>query len=200
MNKHIVIADNIKPDCLMIVPDYVYIKDFDEEGYKKFKEDFNKVLNANRTIIPIVIDSYGGYVHSLMGMVSIIKNSPIPVATILETKAMSCGAVLFSCGTKGLRFMSPYASMMIHEVSSGDYGKLKDIQTSAEHSADLNDVLFQILDENSGKEKGFFKEQINKRQNTDWYINPKAAKKLGLVDHIKIPDLQIVVAQGVSLV
>lgn len=42
-----------------------------------------------------------------MSMVSDIKHSRIPVATIVQGKAMSCGAILFSCGEEGMRYMDP---------------------------------------------------------------------------------------------
>ena len=63
-----------------------------------------------------------GEVYSLMAMISVIKHAEIPVATIVEGKAMSCGAILFSFGEEGKRFMCPHATLMIHDVSSMDRG------------------------------------------------------------------------------
>jgi ATP-dependent protease ClpP protease subunit len=37
-----------------------------------------------------------------MSMISAIKDAELPVATIVEGKAMSCGAILFSFGEEGL--------------------------------------------------------------------------------------------------
>ena len=58
-----------------------------------------------------------------MSMISDIKHSSIPVATIVQGKAMSCGAILFSFGAEGKRYMDPDATVMIHDVSSMDRGK-----------------------------------------------------------------------------
>ena len=66
-----------------------------------------------------------------MAMISAIKHSELPVSTIVEGKAMSCGAILFSFGEQGLRFMDPDATLMIHDVSSMEYGKVEEIKASA---------------------------------------------------------------------
>ena len=55
-----------------------------------------------------------------MTMISAIKNSEIPVATIVEGKAMSCGAVLLTFGEDGMRFADPDATVMIHDVLAED--------------------------------------------------------------------------------
>ena len=60
-------------------------------------------------------------------MISSIKTSKIPVATIVQGKAMSCGAILFSFGEEGRRFMDPNATLMIHDVSSGQLGKVEEV-------------------------------------------------------------------------
>jgi hypothetical protein len=68
-------------------------------------------------------------------MVANIKASNIPVATIVEGKAMSCGALLFSYGASGYRFMDKHATIMIHDVSSGARGKIEEIKADAKDGA-----------------------------------------------------------------
>ena len=98
----------------------------------------NKAQNSGQPVIPVIIDSYGGQVYSLMSMISDIKHSKIPVATIVQGKAMSCGAILFSFGTEGYRYMDPDATLMIHDVSSMEIGKVEEIKASAEETERLN--------------------------------------------------------------
>ena len=66
-----------------------------------------------------------------MSMIAAIKASNIPVATIVQGKAMSCGAILASFGEEGLRFMDKDATMMIHDVSSYAFGKIEDLKANA---------------------------------------------------------------------
>ena len=94
------------------------VNKFDEKSAKEFQQQIAQAHNTGQKVIPVVIDSYGGQVYSLMSMISAIKNSELPVATIVEGKAMSCGAILFSFGEQGLRFMDQDATLMIHDVSS----------------------------------------------------------------------------------
>ena len=81
-------------------PVIVRVNKFDEDSAKKFSLELAQAHNTGQKVIPVVIDSYGGQVYSLMSMISAIKHSELPIATIVEGKAMSCGAVLLSCGVK----------------------------------------------------------------------------------------------------
>jgi len=186
---------NIAADPLLNKPELIYVRDFNEDSYKKLKEDFSKAINAEFDVIPVIIDSYGGTVDSLLGMISIFRNSPIPVATILESKAMSCGIILFSCGTPGYRYMSDLASIMIHEVSNFSHGKIEDMKVSVEYGTLLNNKIFSILDKNCKQPPGFFQKEMHKRKNTDWFLGAAEAKKLGIADHIKIPNFTVSVSQ-----
>ena len=45
--------------------------------------------NSGQKVVPIEIDSFGGQVYSLMSMIAAIKASRIPLATIVQGKAIS---------------------------------------------------------------------------------------------------------------
>ena len=105
----------------------ILVNKFDEESFADFHDDFEEAINTGQEIIPIVIDSYGGSAYGLIGMLNLIETSPVPVATILLSKAMSAGAILFSFGSEGHRYMHPEAWMMIHDVGSVTSGKVEEI-------------------------------------------------------------------------
>lgn len=198
MKKILNIHPKLKLEVVADQPDYVYVTKFDEETYKKFKDDFNKIDNANYPVIPIVIDSFGGQVNALMGMISVIRSCKKPVATIVESKAMSAGVILASCGTKGYRYMSPLASLMIHEVSSSVYDKITDMKARIAYSDSLNTQIMEILNRNCDKPKGYFQKMIEDRTNTDWFIGAKEAKKLGIIDKIGTPELNITASLNIT--
>ena len=77
-------------------PVIIRVNKFDEESANEFAMKMALAHNTGQPIIPVVIDSYGGQVYSLMSMISAIRASELPVSTIVEGKAMSCGVVLFS--------------------------------------------------------------------------------------------------------
>ena len=126
----------------------------------------------------------------LTSMIDIINSSPKPVSTIGVGKAMSCGAVLIAAGTKGLRYAAPLTDIMVHEISSGTFGKMNDIQTSTENLHRLNDTIFMLLDKYSGGKKGAIRNKMMANGNADWYLTPKEYKKMGLIDHVKLPILK----------
>jgi len=90
------------------LPTIIRVRKFDETAAKEFTILMMKAQNTGQPYIPVIIDSYGGQVYSLMSMISDIKHSKVPVATIAQGKAMSCGAILFSFGAEGHRYMDPY--------------------------------------------------------------------------------------------
>lgn len=188
------------PESIVDLPNIILVNKFTEESSKKFFEDFNKADSDNQDIIPIVIDSYGGYVYSLMAMIDCIKTSNKKIATISIGKSMSCGAILLSCGTEGYRFCSEKSTIMIHDVSSWASGKTEEVQVGAEESKRLNNEIYNILDINCGKNSGYFKELVHDKGHADWYLTSEEAKKHNLVNHIRIPKFEVKISSETKLV
>lgn len=172
-------------------PVVIRVNKFDEEAAKKFEAAMSTAQSTGQPIIPVVIDSYGGEVYSLMSMISNIKSSKIPVSTIIEGKAMSCGALLFSFGASGLRFMDRHATIMIHDVSSGAHGKIEEIKADAKEGDRLNQLLYREMATNCGKDPEFFLRQIHDRSHADWYLDAGEAQSIGLANHIRVPELRL---------
>jgi len=172
-------------------PVLIRVNKFDEKSTKEFQDQVAQAHNTGQKIIPVVIDSYGGQVYSLMAMISAIKNSEIPVATIVEGKAMSCGAILFSFGEEGYRFMDPNATVMIHDVSSMERGKVEEIKASAEETDRLNKTVYEMMALNCGKRKDHFLKIVHKKGHADWYLDAEEAKKHNLANQIRVPSLRI---------
>ena len=59
-------------------PVIVRVNKFDEDAAKKFDQEIARAHNTGQKVIPVVIDSYGGQVYSLMSMISAIKHSELP--------------------------------------------------------------------------------------------------------------------------
>ena len=143
--------------------------------------------NTGQPVIPIVIDSYGGQVYSLMAMISEIEHAELPVATIVEGKAMSCGAILFSFGAKGMRFMDPNATVMIHEVSSMDRGKVEEIKASAEEADRLNKTVYKMMARNCGKKEDYFLKIVHDKGHADWFLDADECMKHKLANQLRVP-------------
>jgi ATP-dependent Clp protease, protease subunit len=172
-------------------PVVIRVNKFDEETAKKFEAAMSSAQSTGQPIVPVVIDSYGGQVYSLMSMIANIRASKVPVATIIEGKAMSCGALLFSFGASGYRFIDKSATIMIHDVSSGAHGKIEEIKADAKEGDRLNQLLYRQMAANCGKEPEFFLKQIHDRSHADWYMDAEEALAIGLANHVRVPELKV---------
>ena len=172
-------------------PIIIRVNKFDEKSANEFATKIAMAHSTGQKVIPVIIDSYGGQVYSLMTMVAAIKSSDLPVATIVEGKAMSCGAVLLSFGEEGLRFASPDATVMIHDVSSGGHGKIEELKADVKEAERLDEKIFTMMSRNCGKKDDYFKKKVFNKKHADWFMDAPEAKKHGLVNHLRVPKLNI---------
>ena len=54
-------------------PVIITVTKFDEDSAKEFSSKISMAHSTGQKVIPVVIDSYGGQVYSLMRMISAIK-------------------------------------------------------------------------------------------------------------------------------
>ena len=178
---------------LVEVPIVVRITKFKEDAAKEFAAEMSEAMSNSQAVIPVVVDSYGGHVYAMFQMIDIINRSAKPVMTIVEGKAMSSGAIFASAGTKGYRYIAENATLMVHDVSSGHDGKIEEIKADAKETERLQALVFAMLDRNAGKAPGFFEQEVQKRGRADWYLTPKQAVAVGLVDHVGLPTYRTIV-------
>jgi ATP-dependent Clp protease protease subunit len=185
-------------DILTNTPSIVRVNKFTEDSAKTFAENFNSALQTGQRIIPVEIDSFGGQVYSLLAMVDIIKSSPVPVATIVTGKAMSCGAILFTCGSDGMRYMHPNSTLLIHDVSSMTLGKVEDLKVDVAEVERLNQLVYHMMAANVGKEPNYFLDIIHEKGHTDWYLTPQEALKHNLANKISCPKFDVNISVDIS--
>ena len=173
------------------LPVVIRVKKFDESAAKEFSEKMSNAHNTGQPVVPVIIDSYGGQVYSLMSMISDIMHARIAVATIVQGKAMSCGALLFSFGKEGMRYMDPDATIMIHDVSSMSIGKVEEIKADAEETERLNQKVYKMMAKNCGHHEDYFLDIIHERGHADWFLEADECLKHNLTNHLHIPTLKI---------
>jgi|SRR5690606_3884259 len=188
-----------KVDELIDLPKIILVNDFDEDSAKKFYSDFTDAENSDQDTILIVIDSYGGYLYSLLPMVDLIKSSKKKIATLCLGKSMSCGAVLLSCGMDGYRFISPYSTVMIHDVSSLARGKNEEIKADSAEAERLNNLIYKLMDNNCGHPEGYFQKLVHDRSHADWYLTAQAAIEHKMANHIRIPNFEVTIKAEIKL-
>jgi ATP-dependent Clp protease protease subunit len=172
-------------------PVVIRVRNFNDVTAKDFTLQMAKAHNTGQPVIPVIIDSYGGAVYSLMSMISDVRSSKLPVATIIQGKAMSCGAIFSTFGTKGMRYMDPYATVMIHDVSSGAWGKIEEIKADAKEAERLQKRVYNMMAANCGKSKNYFMKLIHDKGHADWYLESDECLEHGLIDHVGAPQFNV---------
>jgi len=185
------ISNLVKEVELRKNPVIIRVNKFTEDSAKKFQLEMAQAHNTGQKVIPVVIDSYGGQVYSLMTMISAIKHAELPVATIVEGKAMSCGAVLLTFGETGMRFADSDATVMIHDVSSSGSGKIEELKADVKEAERLDEKIYTMMARNCGKKDDYFKQKVFNKKHADWFMDAAEAKKHGIVNHLRIPKLNI---------
>ena len=190
MKSLLEVDHRIKPTKdLLDEPVIIRVTEFTEESAEDFADDISLAHRTGQPVIPVIIDSYGGYVYSLLSMIADIQNSKLPVATIAVGKAMSCGSILLSCGNEGYRFIDKNATVMVHDVSSMAWGKNEELKASVKQTDRLNKQVFGLMAKNCGQDKDYFLKIIHDKSHAEWYLSPAEAKKHNLVNEIRVPDL-----------
>ena len=171
-------------------PVIIRVKDFDEESAEKFSLEMNKAHNTGQPVIPIVIDSFGGMVYSLISMITDIDNAKVPVATIAIGKAMSCGCALLTCGTEGYRFMDKNATVMMHDVSSWESGKMEELKAGIRQTERLHKKIFRRMAKNCGHSSDYFLKMMHQKGHAEWFLDYREAKKHNIVNAIRVPEFK----------
>lgn len=130
--------------------------------------------------IKLFINSPGGSVVDGLAIYDVMNFVAPDISTYCFGMAASMGSVLLSSGAKGKRYVLPHSYVMIHQVSSGMSGQLADMKISYQNALKSQDMLYEILSENTGKTV----EEITRDADRDnWFIGQEAVE-YGLVDQV----------------
>lgn len=103
-------------------------------------------------VIKIYINSYGGCVYSglsIYDMLNHAKKKGFIIETVCIGVAMSMAAILLSSGTKGHRYSLPSSTIMLHQLSTGSYGKFKEFEIDYKEAKRLQTLLNKIIKDNT---------------------------------------------------
>lgn len=132
-------------------------------------------------LLTVDISSIGGDIttgREIMGAIERVKLAGIPVATRCLSFAYSMGAVLFLQGTKGMRKLSEFAEIMVHEAAGVGFGKPNEIRKAADTVEEMgNNLLTYVLSGNDSN-----KDEIVEAFKTERMIGAADAIRLGLAD------------------
>jgi ATP-dependent Clp protease protease subunit len=134
--------------------------------------------------INFYINSPGGSVYAGLAIYDAMQLIKCDVSTTCIGMAASMGAILLAGGTKGKRYILPNSRTMIHQVSSGFRGTVKDINVQAKETNLLMDSLMNILSCHTGKDIETVRDDCDR----DCWMSAEEALAYGLVDEILKPS------------
>ena len=136
--------------------------------------------NLEVSDIRMHVDSPGGSVKSGLSMVDVMNYIESDIVTVNIGMAASMGSILLGNGTKGKRFALPNSRVMLHQVSSGAQGHVKDMKISIAEAEKYNENLFEMLAEYTDKD---IKKVLEDCERDNW-LNAKEALDYGIIDEI----------------
>lgn len=130
--------------------------------------------------IPIYlhINSFGGCVFSALHAIDILNSCKVPIYSIIEGATASAGTLISIVATK--RFIRPNAQMLIHQLSSGSWGKMQELEDDFENNKYLMDKIIKLYQDYASIPKKQLKDILKH----DLWWDSKTCLKYGLVDEI----------------
>ena len=137
--------------------------------------------------IYLYVNSPGGSITAGMAIYDTMQFVPNDIVTVGIGMAASMGQLLLTAGTKGKRYITPNARVLLHQPHGGFGGTASDIQTQAQLILDMKKRLAEITAAQTGKTV----QQINADGDRDRWFNAQEALEYGFVDHIRESALDV---------
>ena len=128
--------------------------------------------------IKLHINSFGGSVFAGFSTVDYILNSPVPVHSIIDGCAASAATIMSVVAEK--RYMNKHSFMLIHQLSSGMWGKYEEMIDSMENCNLFMEMIRKIYSEHTKIPRKKL-DEILKR---DLWFDAETCLKYGLIDEI----------------
>jgi ATP-dependent protease ClpP protease subunit len=131
--------------------------------------------------VQLHINSYGGSVFAGFSSVDYIRNCPVPVVSVIDGCAASAATIMSVVAEE--RLMHEHAFMLIHQLSSGMWGKFEAMKDDMKNNELLMKKIIGIYEEHTKIPKVKIKDILKR----DLWWDAKTCLKYGLVDDIITP-------------
>ncbi len=128
----------------------------------------------------LYINSPGGSISAGMAIYDTMNWIPCDVATVAMGMAASMGQFLLSAGTRGKRYATPNARILMHQPLGGIGGTATDIKIQAEQMLFIKRKMAELIAEHTGQPV----EKIVEDSDRDRWFSAEEAREYGFVDHV----------------
>lgn len=136
--------------------------------------------------IEFLISTEGGLVSDMFSVYDVMRDvsKDCEITTFGVGKVMSAGVLLLAAGSAGKRRVGKHCRLMLHPISSGNYGQIKDIQNTTKEAKVLEEAYISELCALSQGKLTRKKIKALFRKNVDIYFDAEQALQWGIVDEI----------------
>jgi len=134
--------------------------------------------------LEFIVSTEGGSAMDMFSVYDVMRDvlKTCEISTFGVGRVMSAGVLLLAAGTKGKRRVGKNCRLMIHNVSSGHYGAIHDLENNVKETKWYQERYIKCLSELSNldpkKIKAIFRKKI------DYFFDAEQALKWGIVDSI----------------
>ena len=151
-----------------------YIVNFDDEilAPNEYREVYELLRNANESdVIRLVINSWGGDAYTFVQLYNYLMRTRATTIAELHVAYSAGSMISLSCD---IIEVQEFSSMMIHDLSSGSFGKMKEIVTYVDFmkkwGSELIDTIYdgfltksELKEVKKGQDIWLVKEDIEKK-------------------------------------
>ncbi len=134
--------------------------------------------------IDVLISTEGGSVQEMFSVYDSVRDlrKEVEITTYGIGKVMSAGILLLACGTNGSRKVGRNCRLMLHSVSGGQFGSLKELEVDLREVRWYENQFIKSLANESKLKESEIKEIFDRK--TDTYFDAEQALEWGIVDEI----------------
>jgi len=158
--------------------------DVTHDSAKEIVEALLKIdANPDLKAATLIINSYGGDLHSAFFITDIMSIVSKPVHTLGTGAVMSAGLMIAMAGKHGRRFLTPYSMILSHRFWDGKIGSHADL-VAARRGEDIAHELCLTHFLRHTKYRTEKQVEKNLLKKVDEWMTPGEALLHGLADHI----------------
>jgi ATP-dependent Clp protease protease subunit len=148
---------------------------------RKLDKDLVNRANYLDTVTPNIylhVQSFGGSVFSAFSNIDYIQSSQTPIHSVIEGCAASAATMMSVVAAK--RYITPHSYMLIHQLSSGAWGKYEEIKDSMKNC----DRLMKMIKDIYLQHTKIPKKKLDQILKHDLWFDAEQCLEYGLVDEI----------------
>lgn len=136
-----------------------------------FDDDYEPTINLH-------LNTYGGSIFAAFSTVDTIRRLKTKVNTHIDGSVASAGTLIGAIGKR--RYMGQHAHLLIHQLSSGVYGKFSEMEDEIFNCTNLMKLLKNFYKKNTKIPM----KKLDELMTRDIWLNAEECLEYGIIDEI----------------